>query len=131
VKGRKPSTITPGSHLLKTTPKVPAWLSKEAKSEWRRVAPILVSRGNLTLADLGTLENYWTAVGLVREAQRFLNAAGIMLGRNRHPAVGIQNTAMATATRCGGELGLTPYSRSRSPVRDLPSEDDGLTDLDL
>lgn len=128
MKGAKPHAIVKATNTLTATPKAPAWLSPDAKAEWRRVAPILVARKVLTEADLGTLESYCTATGTVREAQRKLNADGLTVdtptGPKRHPVLGIQNAAMATARQCACELGLTPYSRSRSPVRDTPDDDD-------
>ena len=135
MKGAKPHTIVSATNTLTSVPKVPAWLGKDAKAEWRRVAPILVARRVLTAADLGTLESYCTATGIVREAQRVLNAKGLVIdtpaGPKRHPAIGIQNAAMATARQCAAELGLTPYARSRSPVREAPDDEDELSDLDI
>ncbi len=127
MRGRKPDAITPGS--LDRVPPAPSWLSKHAKAEWKRVAPILtLERKVLTEADLGTLESYCTATGTVRECQKTLNLDGLIIqspnGPKRHPALGIQNAAMTTARLCAGELGLTPVSRSRPSIRESPDDDD-------
>ncbi|MEW9838093.1 phage terminase small subunit P27 family [Mesorhizobium sp. ZMM04-4] len=112
-------------------PNPPAWLSKDAKAEWRRVAPILVDeRKVLTEADLGTLESYCIATGTVREAHRTLNHDGLMIGDKRHPAFGVMNAAQTTARLCAAELGLTPVSRSRPAIRD-DGDDDDLSPLDI
>ena len=124
MRGTKPGSIVSGTSAVTTTPRPPAWLSKDAKAEWRRVAPILVERRVLTDADLGTLENYVTSIGTVREAQRVLNRDGLTLQGKRHPAFGIQNAAMTSARLAAAELGLTPVSRSRPAMREEAGDDD-------
>jgi P27 family predicted phage terminase small subunit len=118
VRGRKPAAIVTGTSTLGAVPRPPAWLSKDAKAEWRRVAPILVERNVLTDGDLGVLETYCSAIGTAREAQRTLNAEGLTLAGKRHPVFGILNAAQTNARLCAAELGLTPVSRSRPAIRD-------------
>ncbi|BAS00611.1 phage terminase small subunit [Blastochloris viridis] len=108
-------------------PAPPAWLSPEAKKEWRRVMPILIERRILTTADLGSLESYCTSIGAMRDAQRILNEEGLVIEGKRHPAFGIMNAAQTTARLCAAELGLTPVSRSRPAIRE---DDDADTLLD-
>lgn len=133
-RGRKPDRIVIGSNTVAEAPRAPAWLSKDAKAEWNRVAPILTDRRTLTEADLGTLESYCTATGTVREAQRAISRDGLIIetdkGPKRHPAFGIMNAAMTTARLCAAELGLTPVSRSRPAIRD-EADDDDVSDLGL
>lgn len=135
MRGRKPNGIVAGTSPVVGVPKPPAWLSKEARAEWRRVAPILVERKTLTEADLGTLESYATATGIVQQAQRQLNTDGLTVvspqGVKRHPVLGVQNQAMTTARLCAAELGLTPVSRSRPSIRDDNGNDDDTSPLDL
>ena len=69
MRGTKPALVSDPKGLA-AIPKPPAWLSKDAKAEWRRVTPLLVERRILSDADLGTLENYANAIGNVRIAQR-------------------------------------------------------------
>lgn len=127
MRGRKPSTITTASRAVHEAPRVPSWLSKEAKAEWRRVVPILVERKVLTEADFGTLETYVTASGQVRECQKIIAAEGLTTmtptGPRKHPAVAIQSNAMTQARLCAAELGLTPVSRSRPSIRDDVDDD--------
>ncbi|MCQ0989936.1 phage terminase small subunit P27 family [Jiella marina] len=128
MKGRKPESVIAGSHPIATVPNPPTWLSKDAKAEWRRVAPVLVERGVLTIADLGALEGYATAMGRVREAEAVIRKEGATYiaasGPKRHPAVTTQDAALKTARLFAAELGLTPYSRSRTAMQGSAADDE-------
>jgi P27 family predicted phage terminase small subunit len=106
----------------------PAWLSKHAKAEWRRVMPDLTKRRILTTADLGSLESYCIAIGQVRDMERLVAKGGHVVetarGLRAHPAVRIQSDAMTRARLLAAELGLTPVSRSRPAIRDDENDDD-------
>lgn len=110
----------------------PDWMAEDAAAEWSRVMPILTERRILTVADLGSLENYCLAIGTVREMERHLQAHGHVIDVDgafkRNPAVGIQSDAMTRARLLAAELGLTPVSRSRPAIRedDRGEEDDPL-----
>lgn len=121
-RGVKPAIIKPQSAVEIGNP--PSWLGKEAKREWRRVAPILNERQTVTDGDLGILESYCTSMGSVREAQKLLNRDGLMLGDKRHPAFGMMNAAQTTARLAANELGLTPVSRSRPAIRETSDDDE-------
>ena len=118
MRGRKPSiTVAPRAPLT-IVPPPPAYLPKDGKAEWRKVAPILIiERRTITEADLATLENYCLSVATMREARRVLNVEGLIVAGTRHPAFGIRNAAQTTQRLCAAELGLTPVSRSRPAVR--------------
>jgi P27 family predicted phage terminase small subunit len=123
MRGRKPE-MKPDQEAVKEARPAPAWLSKEAKAEWRRVMPILIERRILTDADLGILESYCVATGIVREAQRLLSKDGLVLEGKRHPAFGMMNAAQTNQRLCAAELGLTPVSRSRPSIRDDDDDED-------
>lgn len=123
MKGRKPELGT-DRDAITAVPSAPAWLSKDAKAEWRRIMPLLVERRILTDADMGMVENYCLAIGTVREAQRTIAMEGLTIGNRKHPAVAIQNDAMTQARQLAAELGLTPVSRSRPAMRDDGKGDD-------
>lgn len=94
----------------------PEWLSKDARSEWDRVMPILSERRILTDADLGGLENYCICIGRVRETEALIQSeldADMQLKLIR-----VQDKAMASARQLAAELGLTPVSRSRPAIRE-------------
>jgi P27 family predicted phage terminase small subunit len=120
VKGRKPSTIVTGAQPVRDLPKAPSWLSKDAKGEWRRAIPSLIERNILDAADLGTLENYCVAQGVVRQIARQLAAS-------LDPALlRAQNAAMTTARQLACELGLTPMSRSKPGLRENDADSSDL-----
>lgn len=126
-RGLKPSTITPGTSPVVTVPPPPSYLGKDAKAEWRRVAPILIlERKVLTVADMATFETYCIHAGLVRASQRELAAHGLILADGkRNPAYGALKESSLLLVRCAGELGLTPSARSRAAIME-PDDEVGL-----
>lgn len=141
MRGTKPHLVVSNETISKAAP-APAWLSADAKREWRRVMPVLTQRRILTTGDLGSLENYCCAIGQVREAERHIREHGaifetfkvddkgvaILTGMRRNPAVGIQSDAMGRARLLAAELGLTPVSRSRPSIRE-DGDADSLVDF--
>jgi len=124
-RGLKPSTIVPGTSPVTTIPKPPSYLSKEAKAEWRRVAPILVrERKVLTVADLAALENYVIAVATMQQAHREIQVSGLVIAGKRNPASTILMQAQQQQLRAAGELGLTPAARSRASVMEAAEDDE-------
>lgn len=121
MKGAKPNVAQDKAALM-GVPRAPAWLSKEAKAEWRRIMPLLVERKILTDADMGSVENYCVAIGHVRSLASDL-AAGFDPKLFR-----AQNQAMQTSRQLAAELGLTPVSRSRPAMREDADDADPLLD---
>ncbi len=91
IRGRKPKptalkvlTGNPGQRPLNhdepqpsaTPPKCPAWLSKQAKAEWRKLAPELSRLGLLTLVDEGSLAGYCSALAAFRSAEETIQRDG-------------------------------------------------------
>jgi len=130
MKGTKP-TLRPDASPVGEQP-APAWLSEDGAAEWDRVMPILAERRIVTDADLGSLENYCTAIGQVREMERHLQEHGHVYQVEglwkRNPAVGVQSDAMTRARLLAAELGLTPVSRSRPSIREDGDDADSLVD---
>lgn len=126
-RGVKPSTIVPGTSPVTTVPKAPTYLSKDAKAEWRRVAPILTDeRKVLTVADLAALENYVIAVATMRKAHSELETTGLLIAGKRNPASTILLQAQQQQLRAAGELGLTPAARSRAVMAAGDDDEDFL-----
>jgi len=125
-RGLKPSTIVAGTSPVTKIPSPPGYLSRDAKAEWRRVAPILADeRKVLTMADLAALENYVIAVATMRAAHRELQATGLTIAGKRNPASTILLQAQQQQLRAASELGLTPAARSRaSMIADNDDDDD-------
>jgi P27 family predicted phage terminase small subunit len=118
MRGTKPNLVI-DSDAIKSNRAAPAWMSKDAKAEWKRVFPSLVQRRILTEADLGGLDSYCVATGRIRELERALQASAL------DPVmVRMQDKAMQTARQLAAELGLTPVSRSRPTMRDDTNEND-------
>lgn len=108
MRGRKPSQIAADAGALTAVPSAPSWLSKDAKAEWRRVMPDLVRRRVVTTSDLGSVENYCTVNGRIRELDRAFQSGDIDPKLLRLQAMLVQ-----TARQLATELGLTPVSRSK------------------
>ncbi|HEX2527448.1 MAG TPA: phage terminase small subunit P27 family [Geminicoccus sp.] len=116
MKGRKPKLkVIEGGLAPGRCPPAPAWLSFQAKAEWKRAAPQMHSRRLLTPDTLATLESYCVAVGVVRECEEIMSRAGRMIeaedGPKPHPAFRMQSAAMREARLLAAELGLTPHRR--------------------
>lgn len=117
-------------------PTPPDFLSKEAKSEWRRVAPSLVALGTLRSVDRGAFAAYCTAFGRARQADEALArfaakdpaTSGLLMksqGGNaiRNPLLAVSRQAWADCVRYGAEFGLSPSSRSRIVAASPDGED--------
>lgn len=127
MRGTKPHLVVDNGAISRPE-RAPSWLSKEAKAEWKRILPSLAKRRILTVADLGSVENYCIAIGRVRECERAIQQSGpvcLDAGLFR-----MQDKAMTTARQLAAELGLTPVSRARPVIRD-DNDDGDLGDLDL
>lgn len=131
MRGRKPDQIVPGA--IYKVPTAPAWLAPSGRAEWKRVAPILVERGHLTDADLGTLGAYADAVGQLIDTTKTISCDGMMIetktGLKKHPLLSTQINARNQIRQLAAELGLTPVSRSRPSIRDDGGHDDSASDL--
>lgn len=116
LRGVKP-TIERDSNALTKAPSAPKQLSAFARAEWKRIMPGLIERGIVTRGDLGGVEDYCRARGLVREIEDALRSSGeidMKLCR-------LQDKAMQTARQLAAEYGLSPVSRAR--VGSAASED--------
>lgn len=124
MRGRKPSDIAAGSSPVVDVPRPPSWLTKEAKAEWRKVAPILVERNVLTEGDLGALAAYCDAFGQLIAASRQIDADGMVVGGKKHALITTTVAARNQIRQLAAELGLTPISRSRPAVREYDDADE-------
>ncbi len=107
LRGVKPA-LSKDAEALTKAPPAPAYLSTQAKAEWRRVLPLLVARGVITKADLAGVEAYCVAAGAARQIAEAM-AGGLpdlRLG-------GLQIRYMQAARQFAAEYGLTPTSRAR------------------
>ncbi|WP_273688915.1 phage terminase small subunit P27 family [Ketogulonicigenium vulgare] len=119
LRGVKPP-ITSDQQPLTKVPKAPAYLSVQARAEWKRVVPVLVSRRVICAADLAQVETYCLMAGRVREIEEQFSAAGGLIDVK---LFGVQNRAAQTARQIAATLGLDPVSRAR--LGNNAPEDDG------
>lgn len=119
LRGVKP-TSERDSNALAKAPAAPKQLSAYARAEWKRIMPGLIERGIITRGDLGGVEDYCRARGLVREIEDTLRTSGeidMKLCR-------LQDKAMQTARQLAAEYGLSPVSRARVGSAANSDEDD-------
>lgn len=117
----------------RSAPNPPTWLSREAKAEWRRVAPGLERLDLIKPEDRATLAAYCECWARYVQAVRLYSTEGLVLtnpttGRkHQHPAVQIANTAAAQLRAYAAEFGLTPSAErnvsKRNDDRDADEED--------
>ena len=111
----------------------PGFLSKEAKAEWRRIAPELTRLGLLTPLDRAAFAAYCQNYGRWVEVEILLLKKGVIArGSNGQviasPLLWISTSVMKMMLKFGVEFGLTPSSRSRL-VGAAPGERDPLDEL--
>lgn len=114
-------------------PSPPVWLLKEAKKEWKKLAPALIAAGVLTLADMDAFaalcQNYAymivtdqkiTDMGKKGEGVYRLQEAesGYL---SPHPLLSLRSRYFEQWRRSLGDFGLTPASRSRIVAAAAPS----------
>ncbi len=95
----------------------PNYLLPEARKEWKRLAPILMSMGLLTAADAVPFAGYCQAYARWREAQDEITRHGSIYkdaeGRIRpNPYIAIANQQMREIKSFAAEFGLTPSNRT-------------------
>lgn len=111
----------------------PGFLSKEAKAEWRRIAPELTRLGLLTPIDRAAFAAYCASYARWAKVEMKLLDKGVLVKGAKgqiitSPLLWISTSAMKQMLKFGVEFGLTPSSRSRL-VGTAPSERDPLDEL--
>ncbi len=149
MKGRKPKPTAlkvlegnPGKRPLnKNEPKprpekptCPKWISKEAKREWKRVAPELHRIGLLTYIDRAALAAYCEAWAEYRKAREMVHKMGEIYPikddegnvkyLQQNPYVSIANKALNQIKTFCTEFGMTPSSRGRMQLPGQNEEDE-------
>ena len=121
---------------LSGEPDMPAHLDREARREWKRLVPILLSMRVLTVADGMALANLCHAYSLLVHAHEAMQQAakaggsGLLMKTpsgyvQQSPLIGIINSQVEIINRISREFGLTPASRTRVAAMN-DSEDDAL-----
>lgn len=132
-------------------PKCPSWLDKEAKKEWRRIAPQLEKLGLLTQIDMAALVIYCESWSLYKRAMIFIHENGesrvkyerdedgqimkdeegqpLIKSITVYPEVLRAEKATETIRRFCQEFGFTPAARSRIQVPGADEPDDDIEKL--
>lgn len=118
LRGVKPALSHDRDPLTKAPP-APKFFSDHAKAEWRRVMPRLIQDRIITKADLGGVEDFCLARGVVREIEATLRDGS---GQIDPKLFRMMDKAMQTARQLAAEYGLSPTSRTRVAGR---ADDDG------
>lgn len=126
--GRK-AEPRPAKGALTRAPRPPAWLTPEARAEWKRIAADVIASGAFAPVHLPLLENYAVHLGRVRELEKAIQAT-MAAGGDISRLVRLQDAASKTAIRYGAELYASPAAGSRL-IASSVEEDDDLDDLGL
>jgi len=124
-------------------PKCPKWLSKKAKEEWKRTAPILERIGLLTEADRTTFILYCQTYAKWEEAEQFLKEKGTTYAYPKkdkdgntiavyiapYPQVAIARQCADQLIKLSAMFGFDPSSRGRMSIPGRDEEDDPLEEL--
>jgi P27 family predicted phage terminase small subunit len=104
----------------KQPPKCPAWITGEARKEWKRIVDELESMGVASGVDRAALEQYCIAYDAWRQALRTVRKEGRTFASNHGPRVHPADTlARSYADLCHRilcQFGLTPSSRTRLAI---------------
>ncbi len=114
-------------HPTPIAPKPPRWLSKPARTEWRRLAPQLDRLGLLTAVDGPAFALLCDTLARLQEYRAQIDREGAVIdgyrgAARKHPLLGPLAQLQRQATTLMEQFGLSPASRARL---ELPPPDDG------
>jgi P27 family predicted phage terminase small subunit len=115
-------------------PTCPQHLSEVARTEWRRIAPLLAEIGLLTAIDRAALAAYCQAYGRWVEAERMIAEHGTLMRSPSgqpvpSPLLRIAHTAMRQMQSILVEFGMSPSARSRIAAGEPAQPRDPFDDL--
>ena len=132
------SVNEPQPEKVSEIPKPPSYLTKYAKKLWKTLAAELVEKGILTIIDLPALETCCEAYGQYRAAHEAVfhpvddktgkrtkrTLAEYLKGRNSQtvPEYTAMTKAFNTFKAYLIEFGMTPASRSKLDISEVPDE---------
>lgn len=117
---RKPMKPKPKLSIIKVEggykrPAMPQYLTGDARTEWKRIVPILEDMGVLAEADRTMLAIYCKCYAEWREADELVKSLLIVTANKnviQHPALSIRRNAENRLKVLGAEFGLSPSSRT-------------------
>ncbi len=114
----------------------PSWMDKYAKSEWKRVLPLLQGEDrDFTEKDLKALEGYCSSYSRWKKCEEILNEKGYTFTtpngyEQQRPEVSISNKSQQEMRSWMKELGLTEASRARMNKNKAVSSTEGYSEED-
>lgn len=110
-------------------PKCPHWLDKEAKREWKRVAPELHRLGLLTVVDRTALAAYCQLYARWRKAEEAIRGKGMSFKtesgyESSIPEIKIAERTLQLIKAFCAEFGMTPSSRGSMQLPGQKEEDE-------
>ncbi len=120
--------------LKKQKPRMPGYLSAEAKREWRRIVPQLDRIGMLTQMDRATLVMYCEAWATFKDANDVIQETNIVIRNSngnlvRNPMAIVRDSAFDQIYKLSSLYGFDPSTRSRLVVIPDDEEIDPLEEL--
>ena len=120
-------------------PKCPAWLHKDAKKEWKRIAPQLERLGLLTQVDMAALAGYCESWAQYKRSIEFIHKHGEVYpikddeGKVKYlqqvPQVSIANKALANIRAAATQFGLSASDRGRIQVPGMEDREDEMEQM--
>lgn len=121
--GHRPLPANEPQHDPLSCSDCPPELTAAARTEWDRIAPLLIDRGQVTVVDRAVLAGYCTKYAQWQELEAAAVGEPFVLTRKSgslfvNPIHGMANRALALMLKAAAEIGITPSSRTRVSVRD-------------
>ena len=120
-------------------PVCPVWLNPVARTEWKRIGPVLFAAGLLRREDMAAFASYCENYAIVSQCAAYINRKGgyakYLAGdkknekaKNSHTALHLtaMNRAFDKVRAFATEFGLTPSSRGRIEIASVASGDEDL-----
>lgn len=133
LRGTKKSRINMKEPKLdRALPKPPRHLSKGARAEWNRIAPILCDAGLLTKLDVGALEIYCVNYAVMVDAEKELAKSKLVITetgskgqriKKVNPWFNVLQSASKMVLELAREFGCTPATRHRVSAIPTPELD--------
>lgn len=116
---------------MTNNPRPPAYMTAEAKAEWRRLAPLLIARGMFDAGTASALETLCGHLAVMRMCDATIAKEGYMVkGKDcsrPHPAIGARNRAGMQALQLQRRLGLIADAETAAP----PAPGDAYSELGI
>jgi len=111
------------------TTEAPEWLPASAKSEWKRLVPVMKEDFPLSEKDYGLLVSYCLAYSRIKTAENEIRKAGTFITseasgvKKANPAVSVQSKAMNDMKSAANALGMTLEARSKLALNKAKTEE--------